>query len=127
MIPARFIYPGALPERGYSGGLTPEVVRSSRMESVVSYGLGDARGPAFGELSSPALKSRHQLEWPALSHEEAADIVRQWEDAEYGARPLSWTPDDRSDPLVVLMIERPRVRYRNAAVASVSCVLEEQR
>jgi hypothetical protein len=124
---ARFRYPGARAENGYSGGLTPAIQRSTAMKSTMSYARPEDRGPAFGRLNWDAPATVYQLSWTALSHEEAADIIRQWDDAERGSQRLSWTPDDRSMPIDVLMVGRPEVVYQNGAIASVTLVLEEQR
>lgn len=126
MTIVRFAYPGHGPKyRAYSGALSPIV---SRVPSKVGVATrGDVDGPLFGRKIYDQAKEAFEFRWPVLSHEEARDIFRQWDDASGGSAPIYYTPDDQSEPIVVVMTAPPTLRYLSANTAAVTASVEEQR
>ena len=122
----RFSYPGEGPNsRAFSGALTPQVTRVTGMKSTVT--RGNADGPLFGSRDHHVRRAAFELNWPALTHEEARSLMTQWDDANGGSRAMTYTPDDQSLPMTVLSTGAPQITYQSAMLASVTLRVEEQR
>lgn len=125
MILSRLRYPGeGTAYFARSGSLTPEIThRSITRDSVAA-----DPGPRFGRR--PAVVRDvdvYELVWPFLTRDEAQLLLLDYESAaSRGARRLSYTPDDRSDPVAVLVDGRPEVTRRSASSWQVAMRLRVQ-
>ena len=122
----RFSYPGQhANDRAYSGALSPTVRRAVRSGSIYTNSAGD--GPRFGRKIFQQPTQIFEFTWAALTHEEAQELYRQWEDTSGGTAAVYYTPDDQSEPITVVLLQPPAINYLSRALATVTALAEQQR
>lgn len=109
----------------YSGTLLPEVTRVVERAGVRT-GV-DANLPSFGRQIYKRARNTYRLTWPALTHDEVRDLRQQWSASGNGSQAFWYQPDDRTEPIRLLLTSPPQVAYQTAAVASAYATAVEQR
>ena len=125
MILSRLRYPGeGTAYFARSGSLTPEITHRSVTRDTVA----SEPGPRFGRR--PAVVRDldvYDLLWPFLTRDEVELVLLDYDSAaSRGARRLSYTPDDRSAPVAVLVDGRPEVTRQSASSWQVAMRLRVQ-
>lgn len=125
MILSRLKYPGeGTAYFARSGSLTPEVMH----RSVTRDAVADGSGPRFGRRHAVVRAvDVYELLWPFLTRDEVRLVLFDYESAaSRGTRRLSYTPDDRTAPVPVLVDGRPEVTRRSASSWQVAMRLRVQ-